>query len=149
MVEEKLEVLTIILIFIMIVLNQIFLIAITIALCKKVRNVMKTKVKSFYLMIMFYIVSKMVLIVIMEIKIIAGLSNDWENLTADLIEEYFKNVMVMADISIIELFLISFQYYMGQSFSLLFEFVRKLLYRTSPKSFEIFLFSLKLPPSLL
>ena len=61
----------------------------------------------------------MVLCVILEIKIIQGIPQNFINLDSQDIERVFKNTMAFADCSVIELFMISFEYYLALSFSIL------------------------------
>ena len=69
---------------------------------------MCTTPKKYYYFVLFYIISKMVLCIFLEVKIILNLPDELGKIDSDSIEPVFKTSIIFADCAIIELFLISF-----------------------------------------
>ena len=65
----------------------------------------------------FYLISKGVISIILTIKIIVGIADNWSSLYPSFIENLFLIACTFADLSIIEMFLISVEYYYLFSFS--------------------------------
>lgn len=64
---------TILLIFLIICINQIFLISLIAVLLKKIKFIIKSTAKKYYYFVIFYIVSKLALCVFLQIKILTGI----------------------------------------------------------------------------
>ena len=106
--NEALDSITVLLIFLMAVIAQIFLISLTTILLKKIKIIIKSTPKKYYYFVLFYIVSKMILCIILEVKIIISWPNEGQTIDCQDVESIFKNSLIFADCAIIELFLISF-----------------------------------------
>lgn len=78
--QSSLEPVTVLLIFLIIVINQIFLVSLTTVLLKKVKLIIKSTARKYYAFVLFYIVSKMILCVVLEVKIIQGIPNNFADL---------------------------------------------------------------------
>ena len=68
-----LDTITILLIFLMTVITQIFLIGLITVLLKKIKLIIRSTPKKYYYFVFFYIFTKMILCVILEVKIITSL----------------------------------------------------------------------------
>jgi hypothetical protein len=62
-------------------------------------------------MILFYVGSKLIICAVLIIEMIVGVAKNWENLDSDSIELMIKTGLVIADFTIIEMFLISLEHY--------------------------------------
>lgn len=89
------------LIFLIIVINQIFLISITAILLKKIKLVIRSTAKKYYYFVIFYIVSKLALCVFLQIKIISGIPDEFKNIESQDIEKLFDNSLTFADCAIL------------------------------------------------
>ena len=79
-ISSNLEPVTVLLIFLIIVINQIFLISLTTVLLKKIKLIIRSTARKYYAFVIFYIVSKMILCVILEVKILQGIPNKFDDL---------------------------------------------------------------------
>jgi hypothetical protein len=97
---------TILIIFVEMVIAVIYLISLLLVVIRRAKKLIQLRNRIYYLIIAFYIVTKLLLCSILIIEIIAGIPEE-DNITAADIEKLFITGLVLADFSITELFLIS------------------------------------------
>ena len=66
--------------FVEIVFLTIYLISLALIVIRRAKKFIEARNKKYYLVIVFYIVSKMILCAILIIKIIAGMTTQWSNI---------------------------------------------------------------------
>ena len=76
----SLDTITVLLIFLMTAITQVFLIGLITVLLKKIKLIIKSTPKKYYYFVFFYILTKMILGIILEIKIITSLPDQVENI---------------------------------------------------------------------
>jgi hypothetical protein len=69
--------------------------------------------------IVFYIATKLILCLILIIQIIVGMTNQWAEIDPDQFELLIKTGLVLANFSVIELFLVALEIYLTHCFSAL------------------------------
>lgn len=85
---------------------SVYLIAVLLVLVRRAKKLLQLHNKKYYFTIVLYIASKIVICAILLIQIIAGIRNDWADLSPDHVEIMLKNAIALADMAVIELFLI-------------------------------------------
>ena len=116
--NSTLEPVTVLLIFLIIVINQIYLVSLVTVLLRKIKMIVRSSARKYYLFVIFYIASKMLICVILQVKILQGIPDQFSRLDSANIEVMLKNSFVFADCAVIELFLIAFEHYLALSFSI-------------------------------
>ena len=66
--------------FLMAVINQIFLISLLIIFIKKAKVLMKSNAKLYYYFVLFYLITKNIICAFVEIKIIIGMPNNFSDI---------------------------------------------------------------------
>lgn len=100
-----LETQTILILFIEIVIIVIYLIILLLIVVKNAKKFLQMQSRNYYLIVTFYIVSKLIICGILIVQIIVGIANQWTNIEPNSVEVMIKVGIVLADLSIIELFL--------------------------------------------
>ena len=109
--SEALDTKTVLILFVEIVIIAIYLICLLLVIIRRARKLIDCKNRKYYAAVVFYVLSKMIVSAIIVIQIIVGISTGWENLSPSHIELLIKTAIVLADFSVVELFLISLQAY--------------------------------------
>ena len=109
---------TVLIIFLLVVMITIYLISTLLVLLRKFKNIYKQRfsTRTFYSLVAFYIISKMILCTVLLIEILSQIPNQWDTLKGEDIEIVLKNSIVLADMSIIELFLVALYLYLKVCF---------------------------------
>lgn len=68
---------------------------------RRVKKLMEMHNRKYYLIIVFYIASKLVLCIILVVQIIVGMANQWADIDPGKVETFVKIGILMADLSII------------------------------------------------
>lgn len=84
---------------------------------RKVKSIMKTSIKTYYVTVSFYVITKMVLCTVIMVYILKDTPNQWTNVESEQVEKIFKSGLVLADLSIVLLFLVAMEYYLRLCFS--------------------------------
>lgn len=100
-----------------IVIIVIYLISLLLVVIRRAKRLIELRNRKYYLAVAFYIASKLILCSILIMEIIVGIANDWKDLKSEQIELIIKTGLILADFSIIELFLISLETYFVLCFS--------------------------------
>jgi len=95
----------VLILFIEVVIISIYLISLSLVMARRAKRLMGLHNRKYYLAVVFYLGSKLILCAILVLRIIIGIPNQWTDLDANFIEIVIKNGIVLADLSIIELFL--------------------------------------------
>lgn len=93
--------------FVGVVIVFIYLFSLLLIVIRRAKKLIELYNRRYYLVIVFYIASKLIICSVLTIEMIVGVANSWENLSSDSIELMIKTGLVLADFAIIELFLIS------------------------------------------
>jgi hypothetical protein len=104
---DEFDKITVLLVFLILVINEMFLIGLSAVLLRKVKTVVRSAARKYYFFVGFYIVSKLSLCVYLQIKIVLGIP-DFPDLKKETIETVLDNTIVLSDCSIVEMFLIAF-----------------------------------------
>lgn len=97
--------------FLIVTVMSIFSISLLIIMIKRSMKINRFKIYQVFFIIIFYIATKILTCTILLIKIIAGIPTHWDNVTAGSLELLFKDSLIFSEMSLVELFLVSFQYY--------------------------------------
>ena len=98
---------------------EIFLVAILIIFIRKIKDLLQSQTKPYFYVILFYIICKLAVGVILQLRILAGIADNFEELSTDFVELCFKDSLLVGDCCVVLLFLISFELYMSISFGFL------------------------------
>jgi len=102
---------TVLILFIGVTIAVIYLTCLLLIVIRRAKKLIELYNRRYYLVIVFYIASKLIICAVLTIEVIVGIANSWENLSSDNIELMIKTGLVLADFSVIELFLISLEHY--------------------------------------
>jgi len=105
--DSSLEDKTVLILFLALVIIFIYLIALLLIVIRRAKKLIELHNRKYYFFIAFYIVTKIIVCIILGIEIIVGMASNWVNLSAAEIESMIKTAIVLANLSVIELFLIS------------------------------------------
>lgn len=78
--HASLDTKTVLMLFVEIVFILIYLISLVLIVIRRVKKFIEAHNKKYYLIIVFYIVSKLILSAILIIKVIVGMANQWSNI---------------------------------------------------------------------
>lgn len=123
--QDKLDTKTVLMLFVGLVMVFIYLMVMLLVVVRRAKKLIELHNRRYYLVITFYIVSKLIVCSILGIEVIVGMTSNWENLSGAQIETLIKTALVLADMSIIELFLISLENYFKLSLSPLHDTLSK------------------------
>lgn len=73
--------------------------------------------RKYYSLVLFYIASKLVLCAVLLVQVVVGMANDWDNIQPQQVELIIKAAIVLADLAIIELFLVALETYLSHCLS--------------------------------
>lgn len=90
---------------------SLFSISLLVIMVKRSLKIWQFKVYRVFIYISFYIASKILTCTLLLIKILAGIKDQWKNLTPDSIELIFKDSIICSEISMAALFLVTFEFY--------------------------------------
>lgn len=85
--------------------------------------------RKYYLVIAFYIASKLILCLVLLVQIVVGMANQWTNIDPDQFELLIKTSLVLANFSVVELFLVALEIYLTHCFSAISDGLAKVLLR--------------------
>lgn len=115
--SENLESVTILLIFLFIVIQEIFLVSLVVVLLKKLKSILKPSARKYYIFVGLYISTKLTMGIYLQVKILLGIHDQFRNIDSAMVERVFDNNIALADCFVVELFLVAFEHYMALSFS--------------------------------
>jgi hypothetical protein len=123
--ENSLDDKTILILFLALVIVFIYLVALLLIVVRRAKKLIELHNRRYYFFIAFYIFTKIIVCIVLGIEIIVGITSNWVNLSAMQIEAMIKTAIVLANLSIIELFLTSLEYYFRLSLSTLHDTLTK------------------------
>lgn len=95
----------------------IYLVSLALVVIRRAKKLINSPNRKYYVAIVFYIASKLILCVILVVKVIVGMTNQWSNIDPDQVELILKTSLVLTNFSVIELFLIALETYLTHCFS--------------------------------
>ena len=145
--DSSLDDKTVLILFLALVIVFIYLIALLLIVIRRAKKLIELHNRRYYFFIAFYIVTKVIVCIILGIEIIVGIASSWVNLSASEIESMIKTAIVLANLSVIELFLISLQNYFKLSLSTLHDTLTKVtlcIYKKQSKYITVGLQSMQI-----
>ena len=127
--ENSLDDKTVLILFLGLVIVFIYLVALLLIVVRRAKKLIELHNRRYYFIIAFYIITKIIVCIVLGIEIIVGITSNWVNLSATQIEAMVKTAIVLADLCVIELFLISLEYYFKLSLSALHDTLTKVPFR--------------------
>lgn len=119
--------------FLALVIIFIYLVALLLVVVGRAKKLIELHNRRYYFFIAFYIFTKMAVCIILGIEIIVGIASGWVNLSGAQIEAMIKTAIVLANLSVIELFLISLENYFKLCLSTLHDTLTKVNYPNNQK----------------
>lgn len=104
---------TVLILFVELVIVAIYLVSLLLVVMRRAKRLLELHNRKYYLVVVFYIASKLVLAAILVVQIIVGMANNWTNIEPAHVELFVKTALVLADLSIIELFLVALETYLS------------------------------------
>lgn len=92
---------TILILFVEIFFILIYLISLALVTIRRAKKLLELQNRKYYMIIVFYIGSKLILCLILIVQIIVGMTNQWSNIDPDQVELIIKTGLVLADFSVI------------------------------------------------
>lgn len=74
---------------------------------RRAKRLMDLHNRKYYMMVLFYIISKLILCAILIVQVIVGMAKSWSNIEPGQVELIIKTGIVLADFCMIELFLVA------------------------------------------
>lgn len=125
--DEPLDGKTVLVLFIAVVIIVIYLISLLLIVVRRAKKLIDLYNRRYYLFILFYIATKLIICIILGIEIIVGIGNNWSNLNASHVQLLIKTGLVLSDFSIVMLFVISLQHYFNLCLSTLKDRFQKVM----------------------
>lgn len=95
----------------------IYLVSLLLVMVRRARRLMELHNRKYYIMVAFYIASKLVLCSILIVQVIVGMASSWTNIEPSQVELFIKTAIVLADFCMIELFLMALETYLSHCLS--------------------------------
>ena len=137
-VGAALDAATVLILFVEVVIISIYLISLALVVVRRAKKLFELHNRKYYLAVVFYIASKLVLCAILVLRIIIGIPEEWKNLEGRFVEIIVKTAITLADFSIIVLFLVALEIYFALYFSIFTDPASKVTHpqpRNSPRCF--------------
>lgn len=84
-------------IFLVVMLITFYLISLGFVLGRKALRLLHCRCRKYYLIVLFYVLTKMTICGILSIQIAVGIPNQWADLGEAHVEMLFKNAIVLGD----------------------------------------------------
>lgn len=101
LLEKALDTQTVLILFVEIVIIVIYLVSLLLVVMRRAKKLLDLRNRKYYVGVVFYIASKMVLCAILIVQIIVGMASQWSNIDPDKVEMLVKAGIFLADFSII------------------------------------------------
>jgi hypothetical protein len=106
-IEDSMDTRTVLIIFVEIAIFVVYLVSLLLVVVRRAKRLIELRNRKYYITIAFYISTKLMLCALLIVSIVAGISDQWQNLDSADVELVIKTAFILADFAIIELFLIS------------------------------------------
>ena len=81
--ETSLDTKTVLILFVEIVFILIYLVSLALVVMRRAKKLITSPNRKYYVAIVFYIASKLILCVILVVKVILGMANQWSDIDPD------------------------------------------------------------------
>jgi hypothetical protein len=79
----------------------IYLVSLTLVTIRRAKKLLELQNRKYYMIIVFYIASKLIICLILIVQIIVGMTNQWLNIDPNQVELLIKTGIVLANFSVI------------------------------------------------
>lgn len=116
---EPLDIKTVLILFLEVVIILTYLICLLFIILRRVKRFIEMQIQNrkYYMMVMFYTLTKLIVCAILAVQFVAGFRNSWADIDPQYVENMIKTALALADFSIIQLFVTALEKYLILSLS--------------------------------
>jgi hypothetical protein len=80
---------------------MIYLVSLMLVMIRRAKKLIEMHKRKYYVIVAFYIVSKLILCIVLIVQIVVGMGNQWSNIDPDQVELLVKTSLVLSNFSVI------------------------------------------------